>query len=169
MQKEAIQAIVNAAKAAGIEDTLVVYDDNARIYRVKSETSTGYFDDANEVYFSFNLNDNPNRNTQNDTLYLIEACTYDHITSIYAKVDNDADVKRKLEAYNFNTQEVDRIIKTIGRNYQASGYNYTAKNEDPKKLSKAPYMQNVEMGLPYTPYIPKTTPTESEESKENRD
>lgn len=162
MQKEAIQAIVNSAKAAGIEDTLVVYDDNTRIYRVKSETSTGYFDDANEVYYSFNLNDNPNRNTQNDTLYLIEACTYDHITSIYAKVDNDAELKRKLASYSFDEEEVDRIVKTIGRNYQASGYNYTAKNEDPKKLTKAPYMQSVEMGLPYKPYVPKT-PNESEE------
>ena len=151
MQKEAIQAIVASAKAAGLEDTLVVYDDNARLYRVKSQTSTGYFDDGNEVFYSFNINDNPIRNTMNETLYKVEACTYDHITSITVAVA-DSDISKVKENYDFDEEEIKRIMKTIGKPFQAVGYQYDKNNEDP--IKKVPYMPNLELGVPYKPYQP---------------
>ncbi len=151
MQKEAIQAIVNSAKSAGLEDYLIIYDDNARIYRYKSQTSTGYFDDGKEVYYSFNLNDNPLRNTQSDALWLVEACTYDHITSITVKIPNDK-VQDVISKYNFEENEIKRIMKNVGRPSQASGYTYTQGNEDPVK--KAGFKPTLELGVPYEPYNP---------------
>ena len=151
MQKEAIQAMVNSAKSAGLEDYLIIYDDNARIYRYKSQTSTGYFDDGKEVYYSFNLNDNPLRGTQEDALWLVEACTYDHITSITVKIPNDK-VKDVISKYNFDEEEIKRIMKKVGRPSWASGYTYTQGNEDPVK--KAGFKPTLELGVPYKAYDP---------------
>lgn len=155
MQKEAIQAIVSCAKAAGLEDYLVVMDDNARSYRVKSQTTTAYFDDGKEVLYCFSYNDNPIRNTMTEPQFIVEACTYDHITSITVKIPDDK-VKDALSNYSFDEEEVKRVIKTVGKNFQASGYQYTKKNEDPAKIAPnvSPYMSGVELGLPYTPYTP---------------
>ena len=157
MQKEAIQAIVSSAKSAGLEDYLVVVDDNARRYRVKSQTSTAYFDDGKEVLYCFSFNDNPIRNTMTEPQFIIESCTYDHITSITVQVPDDQ-LKDVLSNYSFDEEETKRIIKTVGKNFQATGYQYNKKNEDP--IKKAPYISGIEMGLPYTPYTPPTTDDE---------
>ena len=163
MQKEAIQAIVSSAKSAGLEDYLVVVDDNARRYRVKSQTSTAYFDDGKEVLYCFSFNDNPIRNTMTEPQFIIEACTYDHITSITVQVPDDQ-LKDVLSSYSFDEEETKRIIKTVGKNFQATGYQYNKKNEDP--IKKAPYMSGIEMGLPYTPYTPPTSNDEETEEGE---
>lgn len=151
MQKEAIQAIVSSAKSAGLEDYLVVVDDNARRYRVKSQTSTAYFDDGKEALYCFSFNDNPIRNTMTEPQFIIEACTYDHITSITVQVPDDQ-LKDVLSNYSFDEEETKRIIKTVGKNFQATGFQYDKNVVDP--IKKAPYMAGVELGVPYKPYTP---------------
>ena len=161
MEVSTIQAIVSKANDLDCFDLIRIYDDNYRCYRIKSDTSTGYFDDGNKMVVCFSSNDNPIRNTMNESKFLLEFVDYDHITNITILLP-DKDIGESVSKFDFDQDAAKAVIKNIGGTYQADGYLFD-KDGNRKKTSPIPELI---LGTPYKPYKPNTD-EQTEETTEN--
>ena len=161
MNASTVRAIINQAESIDCYDLLVIVDDNYRCYRVKSETSTCIFDDSKEVVMCFCANDNPIKDTMNESRFLVEWVDYDHITSIYL-LPPEEDIKNEVSSLGFDDEDSKPIIQKLIKTFRADGFQtYDGSGKDLHK----PKMPEVTLGVPYKPYK-KPEPNE-EETTEN--
>ena len=134
MDAKAIKEIVNLAKSIGKEDLLVFHSDNNDHIYANNDTSTAYYDEANNIVICLRTNANPIRSTMNQPKYEIYAIQPEHLTGISFQLDIK-DIHQITGSTNFDPDDVDRVVLSVASSAQATTYQRdreTGKFKDPE-------------------------------------
>ena len=152
MDAKAIKQVINWAKSVGRENDIVFHSDNAEHLYANNDTSTAYYDEANNMIVCFRTNDNPIRSTMGQSKYEMYIIQPEHLTSISFLMDVK-EAKQLIPSTDLDPDDAERVIAAMAPAAQATTH---LRDKDGKfKEPESNRIKGVSLGIaPPSPTIP---------------